>query len=372
MPNLQVISGFGPRTRPSGPVMGQRTDLAAIGDFCAPSSRSVRTTWRAGIALTGITLEYSESPLVPENLPLPSTDVAVELLNWMNEHTELEGGYDKTVIRCEWADGSVWRARFDVDGKWRTDDLFGNDHGGGITWANSTDKGKIYDRAAVLSPQTFADLVLSIQRWRRERDAEIKRQRMAVKAETLRVLTQLGVIPGAVYFREAHTDNTDWFNPARYWRYTEQDGQLVYEWMQASGGEVHQSFVRESDHFAYHNPMAFSTLTEYADLASVPKRVKLRDLAKELSGEQYPGAAVENRIIKTVLQFNLPKSVKVSVRANSGTAYGWSDISIDGATKDEKLTALDILGLNHIGGNERYHMDMPYDVAERVRARLAK
>lgn len=377
-PQLTVINGFGQRSKTSGPVVsraktGDTVDLgAAISALCDPNSGNVRTTWAAGIALTGVVLEYSESPLVPENLPLPSVDMAVELLNWMNDHTEKEGGYHKTVIRCEWADGSVWRQRFDVNGKWHTNDLFGRETGGGITWDNSTDKGKFYDRAAKLGDQTFSDLILSIQKWRRAEDERRDAEYRVEKAKVSAALSEVGIQAGVVYHQAAHTDCTDYFHGESYWAVVDMGAWYECHSMR-SGSDISRSYLSADSYWLRDTEQrTHSTPTEYATLEAVPSRIRVRDLAERISGEQYPGAAVQNRIIKSALQASLPRGAKVSVRGNAGTAYGWSDITIEGASSAEIKAALDVVGATHQGGNERYHMSIPADVADSVLARLQK
>lgn len=376
---LRVVEGEGPRPtrrREGGPrleALERAADpIAGISKLLDPSSRLVRTTWEGGIPLTSITLESSESPLVPEDLALNSVAQAEALINWMNDHTEKEGGYDKTVIRVEWADGSVWRARFDVDGKWTTSDLFGQEHGGGITWENTTDSRKTYSRSGVLFPQTFPELIRKIQEWRRAKDKKQAEKGQSDKAKVEASLRKVGIEPGVIYRQAAYTDQWDYFNPERYIRFRFESPNYISEWVTSTHLEqLHTSYIAPDGRWLESGEgLQALTPTKYRSFSDIPKRVYVRELAKQISGEQYPGAAIPNKIIKTVLQMALPKSAKVTVRASTGTASGWSSISIEGASAHEIKYALSLLGLSHQGPTERYYLDIPADIVPKVLQRM--
>lgn len=376
---LRVVEGEGPRPtrrREGGPrleALERAADpIAGISKLLDPSSRLVRTTWEGGIPLTSITLESSESPLVPEELPLNSISQAEALINWMNEHTEKEGGYDKTVIRVEWADGSVWRARFDVNGKWTTSDLFGKEHGGGITWENTTDSRKTYNRSGVLFPQTFSELIRKIQVWRRAKDKKQAEKGQSDKAKVEASLRKLGIEPGVIYHQAAYTDQTDYFHPERYVRFRFDAPSYVFEWVTSTHLEsVQSSYIAPDSYWLERGEdLQALTPTKYRAFSDIPKRVYVRDLARQISGEKYPGAGVENRIIKTALQMILPKGAKISLRSSTGTGSGYSYLDVEGVSAAEKEAAFATLGVSSVF--QRYYVDLPADLVPRIIAKLRK
>ena len=168
---FQVIAGGGAASAPviphaPPPEAGEEVDLAShISQLLSsdyrkvsrgPSAPEGTVAMRPTIPITEILFEYTESGYAKENVPLRSVNDAERILNWLNRKAldrmvrrirlgdVTVGGYSKTVIRVRWADGAEWRPRFDIDGTWETDDLFGDEHGGGITWGNTTDKTKTY------------------------------------------------------------------------------------------------------------------------------------------------------------------------------------------------------------------------------------
>lgn len=359
--------------------------LEGLSTIMDPTFREFRAVrGGGGIPLKRLQVDYSESGMVPDEMPLRSTQDAARLLEWLHEKRREQpdykpGGvnsYWKTVISARWDDGAVWRGRFDVDGSLtEIPDLFAPEAAaGGITWANTTDPSKFY---AV--DQVFADVARFSKREAENYAADrARRQRehsTALGDRAYAALTEaLGFAPemGRVYLQPEHSRPDDDYVHDRYIQFTRTgDGRLLAE-VYLPGWE------RQSPMALYdEDPRAYSSwgppdgarlvATAYTDIGQIPPPVGVRDVAAKMKGGT--GARNENRIIKETLRALLGPGYSIKTRSSRGTGYGWSSIDVTPLDTRAKA-ALRAIGMSH-GHGERYYARIPRavwpDVAKKVK-----
>lgn len=371
--------GASPEARtPLAPLgAGADVDLGArIAQLTDPRSREVRTVaGGGGIPMTGISLDYTETGLLPEHYPFRSVADAQKAMEWINRKVaagrgrEFTGPYYKAVVNVTWMDGSRWRGRFDADGVGTSvPDLFGSvGIGGGITWENTTDKGKVYARDTVFE---------KVPPFVPPSDAGGEKEATTMMAAFERV-RKAGWRPGVIYAVPRHGRADDTFQDEDRWYKL-----LGLKDARTANIEV----LRQGETTPQSSTMGLLYLLELPrekdkqgyprELHSWPEDSGARRLRDIVSG----GAGPENAVIKAVLQ-TLAPGTAWTVRGSTGTAYGWTDVSGKGgdpARAEAAVKAMGFIGPADQASRERYHLFVPSEAlavarqtAERAKALAA-
>lgn len=323
-----VIQGGGTAGRAAAEerAEGPSGDLAAsIQSITDPRSRTVLTAAGAGIPMTSIVLDYTESGLIPEGTPFRSVKDAEHALNWLNVEVAKtkapnDKSYRKTVFSVTWADGSVWRGRFDVDGTWQTNDLFGEEHGGGITWENTTRKDKVYARDTVFPniPPFKPGVALAMPSLNERWAAALARKGLAV---------------GPVYLSPRHMRADDSFQ--------DEDHYLRILDVDANGKARVEEQTRSGQRYTSNVPIAF-LLERKIDPQPLPD-------FPPISGDKRLTSLVdwshENEGIRLALQ-TLAPGTTWKVTKGRGTSSSWSDVKFLKGDRKAALAAATAMGLD--------------------------